>query len=198
MQKETTMTIQAKNSGPGASDSSTGPKSKNHASATNTATNTTGQSRAIQELFAGFDKAYGQFEVQRTTSKGKAEGRAVTVTGPVTDALWTQHLTGSGAGLGVIPLTAGNLVHWACIDIDVVTINHAELEAKIQRLKLPLVVARSKSGGAHCFVFFTEGTPAPRYAQYWKAMRRRSVTVVAKCSPNRQVGPIRNGISATG
>jgi hypothetical protein len=74
--------------------------------------------------------------------------------------MWEEHLKGHGAGLGVIPLLVDDTVWWAVIDIDVIGIDHAELEKKIKRHKLPLVVCRSKSGGAHCFVFFKEPAPA--------------------------------------
>jgi len=42
---------------------------------------------------------------------------------------------------------------WGCIDIDQYPLDHKLLIEKIRRMKLPLVVCRSKSGGAHCFLF---------------------------------------------
>ena len=42
---------------------------------------------------------------------------------------------------------------WGCVDIDQYPLDHKLLLEKIRKLKLPLVVCRSKSGGAHCFLF---------------------------------------------
>jgi len=110
----------------------------------------------ISTLFTGFDQAHGTYNVQRTNERGKKEGKALTVPGPATEELWNNHLAGRGPGLGIIPLLADNTVVWSCIDIDDHSIDLAALEKKINELELPLVVARSKSGGAHCFLFLKE------------------------------------------
>jgi hypothetical protein len=45
-------------------------------------------------------------------------------------------------------------VRWGCIDIDSYAgFDHQKLINKIKQFKLPLVVCRSKSGGAHVFLF---------------------------------------------
>ena len=49
---------------------------------------------------------------------------------------------------------------WGCIDVDQYPLDHKMLVDKIRKLKLPLVVCRSKSGGAHCFLFSKEWVPA--------------------------------------
>lgn len=110
----------------------------------------------ISELFAGYEKAHGRFDIKHTNDRGKADGRALTIKEPVTDELWSAHLAGRGPGLGIVPLREDNTVWWGCIDADVYDIDHSALEAKIDKLGLPLVVARSKSGGAHCYLFLTE------------------------------------------
>lgn len=114
----------------------------------------------IWDLFAGFDKAHGSYDVRRTNDRGKAEGKALTLPGGPTPELWLAHLAGSGSGLGVIPLLGDNTLAWACLDIDVYNVNHEALAQRINDLKLPLVICRSKSGGAHCFVFFETPEPA--------------------------------------
>ena len=119
----------------------------------------------IWELFSGYEKAHGRYDVRRTSDRGKAEGRATTIGAPATEALWQVHLDGSGPGVGIIPLRTDNTVLWAAIDIDVFNLDHVKLEQQIKRLSLPLVVCRSKSGGAHCFVFFKEPAPAPAVVQ---------------------------------
>lgn len=110
----------------------------------------------LSRLFEGYDKAHGSFKIERVNDKGKNEGKALTHGGSASPALWGVHLAGTGPGLGVIPLLADNTVRWAVIDIDVIGIDHKALEAKIKKLKLPLVVCCSKSGGAHCFLFLRE------------------------------------------
>jgi len=114
----------------------------------------------IWDLFVGFDKAHGSYDVKRTNDRGKAEGKALTLLGPATPELWEEHLSGKGSGLGVIPLLGDNTLWWACLDVDVYNIDHNILGKKIANLELPLVMCRSKSGGAHCFLFLSEPTPA--------------------------------------
>jgi hypothetical protein len=53
-----------------------------------------------------------------------------------------------------------NMCKWGCIDVDQYPLDHRMLVDKIRKLKLPLVVCRSKSGGAHCFLFSTEWVSA--------------------------------------
>lgn len=114
----------------------------------------------IWDLFQGYEKAHGRYEVKRVNDKGKNEGRAATHREPLTPAIWDIHLAGTGPGVGVIPLRSDDTVLWGCIDIDINNIDHAELEKKIDKLSLPLVVCRSKSGGAHCFLFLLEPVEA--------------------------------------
>ena len=116
--------------------------------------------RALADLFAGYDKAHGRYDIKRVNEKGKNEGRAVTVKGPPSLALWDAHVSGTGHGLGIIPLRSDDTVLWGCIDIDVIGIDHKDLEDKCRHLNLPLVICRSKSGGAHCFLFLAEPIPA--------------------------------------
>lgn len=114
----------------------------------------------IWDLFTGYEKAHGRYEVKRVNEKGKNEGRAITLKEPVTVAMWESHLKGSGAGIGIIPLKADNTVSWGVIDIDVIGIDLNKLEAQCRKLELPLVICRSKSGGAHAFLFLAQDTDA--------------------------------------
>ncbi len=113
------------------------------------------------ELFAGLDRAHGTYvTLDKANAKKKVEGRAVTLTKPVTEALWEAHLDGSGKGLGIIPIMDDANVNWAAIDIDDYELNHIALEEKINKIKLPVVMCRTKSGGAHLYVFFKEPVTA--------------------------------------
>lgn len=110
-------------------------------------------------LFSGLPRAHGRFQIQRSSSKGKQEGRAETVRATVTIALWEEHLKGT-IGLGIIPIRDDACVCFGAIDIDINDIDHAALCERIASFELPLIVARSKSGGAHCYLFCTEPVSA--------------------------------------
>ena len=56
--------------------------------------------------------------------------------------------------------TEDNSCRWGCIDIDEYNFNHTSLIKSIRNNKLPLIVCRSKSGGAHVFLFTKENIPA--------------------------------------
>lgn len=127
----------------------------------------------IWELFQGYERAHGRYDVRRVNEKGKNEGPAKTVMEPATSLLWDIHLSGNGPGIGIIPLRQDDTVYWACIDIDINNINHEELESKCLRFKMPLVICRSKSGGAHCFIFFkepAEARPVMDMLSYWASV----------------------------
>ena len=105
------------------------------------------------EIFDGLKEAYGYFKIEKTGANGKAKGKAGVVREPRTIKVYENHLEGKGIGLGVIPINKDNMCKWGCIDIDQYPLDHKLLVEKIRKMKLPLVVCRSKSGGAHCFLF---------------------------------------------
>lgn len=108
------------------------------------------------ELFDGSPRAHGRYEVPRDVEPGeKAEGKALTVYEAVTPELWQQHLDGL-IGLGIVPLNDAGLCRWGAIDVDDYTLDLREVSAKVRQLELPLIVCRTKSGGAHLYVFLTE------------------------------------------
>lgn len=112
-------------------------------------------------LFAGLTRAHGHFvEAGRGTPGEKVERkRAETVpTGPTVE-LWARHLRGQ-YGLGVVPVTDDGLCRWGAIDVDVYDLDLRALRRRVERLKLPLVVLRSKSGGAHLYLFVSPAVPA--------------------------------------
>jgi len=104
-------------------------------------------------IFDGLKEAHGYFKIEKTGANGKAKGKAGVLREPRTKKLWENHLSGNGNGLGIIPINEDNMCKWGCIDIDQYPLDHKLLIDKIRRMKLPLVVCRSKSGGAHCFLF---------------------------------------------
>ena len=104
-------------------------------------------------IFEGLDIAYGQHQPNGSRADGKQEGQSSVVRKEVTDELWEKHLKGEGPSLGIIPIRADNTTKWGCIDIDDYPIDTRNLILKIRKLKLPLVYCKSKSGGAHLFLF---------------------------------------------
>lgn len=114
----------------------------------------------FMSLFAGLDRAHGRYAVTRKNeSKNKMEGRATTLLEPVTVDLWEKHLKGE-QGLGIIPIMDNSKVHWGALDIDRYDMNLNELEKQCKDMDLPVFLCRTKSGGAHLYVFFTEAVPA--------------------------------------
>jgi hypothetical protein len=114
----------------------------------------------FKNIFQGLEIAYGQYQPGERGENGKQQGKAFIVRKNVTDELWTNHLKGEGAALGIIPITENNDCRWGCIDIDEYNFDHTSLVKSIRNLKLPLIVCRSKSGGAHVFLFTKENIPA--------------------------------------
>lgn len=112
-------------------------------------------------LFKGLDRAYVRVPIKHTEVKAgeKVEARAFTVHEKVTDEVWSLHLRGK-ENLAIIPITDSSNVHWGAIDIDTYTLDFKTLEEKVVRLGLPLVVCRSKSGGAHLYLFLEHAISA--------------------------------------
>tara|TARA_R110000751_G_scaffold298652_1_gene408761 strand:- start:1536 stop:3071 length:1536 start_codon:yes stop_codon:yes gene_type:complete len=111
-------------------------------------------------IFDGLQAAYGTYRIDRKNNNGKNVGKASVVKAPRTIELWEKHLDGTGDALGIVPINEDNCCKWGCIDVDTYPLDHKELVQKIRRMKLPLVICRSKSGGAHCFLFTTEWVTA--------------------------------------
>ena len=109
--------------------------------------------KKFKQIFEGLSIAYGQYQKGERGENGKQKGRAFIVRKNVTDELWENHIKGEGPALGIIPINESNQCKWGCIDIDEYNFNHSDLVSHIRKLKLPLVVCRSKSGGAHVFLF---------------------------------------------
>jgi len=117
--------------------------------------------KAFRDIFEGLNSAYGQYIPSTIHSaNGKQKGRPFTVKKSVTEELWKNHLEGKEPALGIIPINEKNLCRWGCIDIDQYDFNHKKFIKKIRQKNLPLVVCRSKSGGAHVFLFVAEWIPA--------------------------------------
>ena len=110
----------------------------------------------FMSLFQGYELAHGQYRVQKKEADGKMSGRAVTVSEPATENNFNEHLNGGEYILGIIMLKIDNSCNFGVIDIDIrgdVKLNESleSLEKKIRNT--PLILCRSKSGGAHLYLF---------------------------------------------
>lgn len=112
----------------------------------------------LAALFSGYSLAHGTFTLKKANDAGKVIGQAFTVHNPITPNEWKGHISGSGPGLGVVPLRDDETCLFGAIDIDVRGVDLPDLERKCA--SLPLTVCRSKSGGAHLYLFLSEPAPA--------------------------------------
>lgn len=113
------------------------------------------------DLFSGWDKAHGVFKpgAGKPDQKGKVKGKQSTDRTPPTPELWKAHLKGE-IGLGVYMLRLDSTVRFAAIDVDVYPLDSAPILERIKKSKFPLVFCKSKSGGAHLYIFGKEDLPA--------------------------------------
>lgn len=116
--------------------------------------------KKFKSIFYGLDRAYGQYKSDGQLVNGKAGGKAFILKKPVTDQLWIDHIEGKDPSLGIIPIRDNSTCTWGCIDIDTYPLDHKKILRKIRDLDLPLVMCRSKSGGAHVFIFLKEPVQA--------------------------------------
>jgi|6_EtaG_2_1085325.scaffolds.fasta_scaffold06789_2 hypothetical protein len=110
-------------------------------------------------LFKGLQRAYGSWQVLSNNG-----GRASTIKSEVSREHYSQHLLGD-SGLGIVPINEDNQCVFGAIDIDdhkkeKKDIHHGDLAKKVTLMGLPLVVCKSKSGGAHCYHFCEDPIPA--------------------------------------
>lgn len=132
----------------------------------------------FNRLFAGLGRSSGRYVVPddaKPDETGKVLGRAWTTKAPVTLELWRSHLSGKKAtvrmertgeeitgavGLGIVPIRDDATVVFGAIDVDVYPLDLKALLARVKALGLPLLVCRTKSGGAHLYLFLKEPASA--------------------------------------
>ena len=123
--------------------------------------------KKFSEIFRGLEAAYGTYRIDKKQANGKHVGKASLVREPRTTETWQQHLDGTGNAIGIVPINEDNKCVFGAIDVDTYPLDLTKLVQKIRKLKLPLVMCRSKSGGAHCYLFTTEWIDAIA-ANGWK------------------------------
>lgn len=148
--------------------------------------------------YAGLPRAYGIYKIEEQEARGKRKGKAETLQRPVTAELWQQHLDGE-IQLGIVPIRDDGSCVFGAIDIDDYKLDHKALEVKILKLKLPLVMIRSKSGGAHLTLFLQEPHPAgavrERLADWAAALGYSGVEIFPKQDRLLSVGDTGNWIN---
>ena len=119
------------------------------------------------DAFDGSAEGHGQTTMTpgRRSRDGKAEAKSFVVRGPLTEALVAGHFSGQ-QGVGAIPITRENKAKFGAIDIDQYDLDHKVLIGKIRKYRLPVIPCRSKSGGAHLFVFLTDWVDARLLREY--------------------------------
>ena len=116
-------------------------------------------SQQFCKLFKGSKKAHGVFNIKKTADiKQKGIGKTIRSGGAEIEH-WVAHLNGEYS-LGVVPITEKNEVSWGCIDIDVYPLDVPHIVHLVENQSFPLIVCRSKSGGAHVFLFTKTTVPA--------------------------------------
>ncbi len=126
----------------------------------------------FRSIFAGLDRAHGTYAIPEGTTpdgKGKIKGRAIThpfkkkdgslTDGAVTLELWQRHLAGD-YGLGIVPIRDDATCVFGAIDVDVYPLDLSMLVTRCSEMMIPLVVCRTKSGGAHLYLFTKAPVPA--------------------------------------
>jgi len=121
------------------------------------------ETRRLMALFDGYDGAHGTHgEMVRNPDKHEKleiKTSARTVREMVTEDLWLDHVEGRRP-IGIIPIRGDNTCVWGCIDVDRYDIDHGAIVRQLKEAHLPLILCRTKSGGAHLFLFMLEPVPA--------------------------------------
>jgi len=115
----------------------------------------------FREIFEGNNSVHGVMTVGTPASAGeKQEVKCYMPSAVVTQQMWEDHLGGKEPSLGIVPINEQSLCKWGCIDVDQYDLDHQKIMDSIKSHKFPLITFRSKSGGAHLFLFCKEFIPA--------------------------------------
>ena len=115
----------------------------------------------FQYRFRGLERSHGTYELGGQTEQDgtKKKGKARTIHQPLTDEDWESHLSGA-VGLGICPVREDSTCVFGAIDVDEYDLDLVAEEKRVRDLGLPLVVCRTKSGGAHLYLFADRPIPA--------------------------------------
>lgn len=125
--------------------------------------------RSFAQLFAGRTDCYAFYRVNGQLKGKKVDGKGDTKREPLPTDAYEQHLAGEYM-LGIVPIQLDGTVVWFAGDIDDYNIDIVALDKECQRLEIPVVVCRTKSGGAHVYCFVNgaiKGSDAIRLMRQW-------------------------------
>lgn len=143
------------------------------------------------ELFPGLDRAYGTYVLNgEVRADGKKEGDGDTRRHPVTYELWQAHLSGKRS-LGIVPIRDGDTAVFGAVDIDVYQdFDLLAIVHKLTEQSIPALTLRSKSGGAHIYLFASEPIEA-------KVMRARLQEIAAISGhPKAEIFPKQDALTS--
>jgi len=123
----------------------------------------------FKDIFEGFNGGFGVFYFKQSTGP-KQQGKSYTSRDSLSDEIWLNHLTGKPFkakiikqngekfecnvdSIGIAPVREDHKCKWGCIDIDQYPVDFTTLNKKFRDRKLPLILCKSKSKGAHAFLF---------------------------------------------
>ena len=118
--------------------------------------------QGLFEIFKSNDTAYGCSKLlDSVNAKGKRECKHWYCHEAITERVWQDHLTQKQT-IGCIPILKNNMCHWGALDIDIYDDPKTlpKIIEQIREHNIPMVPIRSKSGGAHVFLFTSEPIPA--------------------------------------
>lgn len=141
--------------------------------------------KAFAALFEGNQRSHGEFNPLRDPVNK-------TIQTPPELAHFADHLKGV-IGIGIAPIRDDDRCVWAAIDIDAhhgkPPIDIAGLAERVEKLNLPLLVCRSKSGGAHVYLFLTHA------AQCDKVRRLMASWAAALGHPGVEIFPKQDALA---
>ena len=114
----------------------------------------------LKKIFNGLERAHGVFYKGEKKDNGKVGGKAYIIREAVSDKHWIDHVDGKDPSLGIVPIRDDATCSWSCIDVDDYTIDVRKTIALYTKLNLPIIPCRSKSGGFHLFIFYSEPVEA--------------------------------------
>ena len=146
-------------------------------------------------IFEGSYSAYGQTrKTEEFDERGKHKTKSFIIKKSPTKQMFQEHLNGKEPALGIIPINEENKCKWACIDIDLYNgFDHKELIRKIKQQEFPLIVCRSKSGGAHVFLFSDDFVPAVLFRNKLKEMAAKLGYANAEIFPKQNKVDMQKG-----
>ena len=112
------------------------------------------------ELFRGNQNSHGVHIPEKNPVEGeKAEGKSFTRNQKITHNHLLKHLHGEES-IGVSPLDDNGNIRFAVIDVDEYPLKPVKFLKLAKATGIPFVGFRSKSGGLHLYLFFSQDTPA--------------------------------------